>query len=189
MELEHSETIAEEAIDALDAVEAPAAEPALLLQKMENRLVRHHLAAPDVLSDEQLRKLRYILNFARLADFEPGAAGPGGTPRARRRLGRRRECAWRDRVVDALYGPLREERDPVTALTAARDVLAGVLDDQDEQRRVSASTTAATSRSPNWTPRSATRSSSRSLAAVAARASSTSAACSVCWRPARCPTT
>lgn len=41
-----------------------AAEPALLLQKMENRLVRHHLANPDVLSGEQLRKLRYILNFA-----------------------------------------------------------------------------------------------------------------------------
>lgn len=56
-----------------------AAEPALLLQKMENRLVRHHLANPDVLSGEQLRKLRYILNFARLADFEPGAAGPGGS--------------------------------------------------------------------------------------------------------------
>lgn len=35
-----------------------AAEPALLLQKMENRLVRHHLANPDVLSGEQLRKLR-----------------------------------------------------------------------------------------------------------------------------------
>lgn len=54
-----------------------AAEPALLLQKMENRLVRHHLANPDVLSGEQLRKLRYILNFARLADFEPGAWSRG----------------------------------------------------------------------------------------------------------------
>ena len=46
---------------------------------MENRLIRHHLAEPEVLSAEELRKLRYILNFARLADFEPGAAGPGGS--------------------------------------------------------------------------------------------------------------
>jgi len=40
--IEGGETIADEAIDALDAVEPPAAEPTLLLQKMENRLVRHH---------------------------------------------------------------------------------------------------------------------------------------------------
>ena len=36
---------------------------------MENRLVRLNLAHPDVLSAEQLRKLRYLLNFAKLADF------------------------------------------------------------------------------------------------------------------------
>ncbi|MDT5330103.1 MAG: hypothetical protein QOF31_1400 [Mycobacterium sp.] len=42
----------------------------------------------------------------------------------------------RARVVDALFGPLREERDAVTALTAAREVLAGLRDDQDEQRRL-----------------------------------------------------
>jgi hypothetical protein len=73
MHIDGSETIAEEAVDALDAVHPPSTEPILLLQKMENRLVRHHLAAPDVLSGEELRKLRYILSFARLADFEPGA--------------------------------------------------------------------------------------------------------------------
>ena len=82
-----------EIVDAVDVVEPASAEPNLLLQKMENRLVRHNLAAPDVLSAQQLRQLRYILNFARLADFEPGAAGPGGTPRARGRLGRRRDRA------------------------------------------------------------------------------------------------
>jgi hypothetical protein len=42
---EGSETIAEEAVEALDAVEPPSPDPILLLQKMENRLVRHHLAA------------------------------------------------------------------------------------------------------------------------------------------------
>lgn len=68
-----------EDIDTLDAAELPSAEPALLLQKMENRLVRLGLEVPDVLSSEELRKLRYILNFARLADFEPGAAGPSGS--------------------------------------------------------------------------------------------------------------
>ena len=39
-------------------------------------------------------------------------------------------------MVDELFGSLREERDAVTALTAAREVLAGLLDDQDEQRRL-----------------------------------------------------
>ena len=73
------EEIEDETVDALTAPDLLSAEPTLLLQKMENRLVRHHLSTPDVLSGEDLRKLRYILNFARLADFEPGAAGPGGS--------------------------------------------------------------------------------------------------------------
>ena len=120
----------------LETADLPSGEPALLLQKMENRLVRHHLSNPDVLSGEDLRKLRYILNFARLADFEPGAAGPGGS-RGRGDVTVGAHIApWRSRVTDALYGPLREERDPVTALTTARDVLAGLADDQDDQRRV-----------------------------------------------------
>ncbi|HEU0191337.1 MAG TPA: patatin-like phospholipase family protein [Mycobacterium sp.] len=106
----------------------------LLLQKMENRLIRHHLDNPEVLGADDLRRLRYLLNFARLADFEPGAAGPGGY-RGRGDVSVGDEIApWRSRVVDALYGPLREERDPVTALTAAREVLATLADGQDEQR-------------------------------------------------------
>ncbi|MCV6985603.1 patatin-like phospholipase family protein [Mycobacterium shinjukuense] len=120
----------------LDTVDLPAAEPALLLQKMENRLVRHHLAHPDVLSDDDLRKLRYILNFARLADFEPGAAGPGSR-RGRGDISVGPEVApWRSRVTDALYGPLREEPDPVEALKAARNVLDALAADQDDQRQV-----------------------------------------------------
>ncbi|SOJ54015.1 hypothetical protein MSIMFB_01512 [Mycobacterium simulans] len=120
----------------LDTVDLPSTEPNLLLQKMENRLVRQHLANPDVLSGEDLRQLRYILNFARLTDFEPGAAGPGGT-RGRGDISVGAEVApWRSRVTDTLYGPLREEPDPVTALKAARDVLAGLAADQDDQRRV-----------------------------------------------------
>ncbi|MCH9731718.1 MAG: patatin-like phospholipase family protein, partial [Actinomycetia bacterium] len=110
--------------------------PNLLLQRMENRIVRHSLDAPDVLSSEELRKLRYILNFARLADFEPGAAGPGGS-RGRGDVSVGAEVAsWRAQVTAALRGPLREERDPATALRAAGRALASLADEQDEQRRL-----------------------------------------------------
>ena len=134
--LELMEEIEDGALDSVDAADLPAAEPALLLQRMENRLVRHQLSAPDVLSVDELRKLRYILNFARLADFEPGAAGPGGT-RGRGDVSVGAEIApWRSRVADTLYGPLREEPDPITALRAAREALTGLAADQDDQRRV-----------------------------------------------------
>jgi patatin-like phospholipase len=125
-----------EIMDTLDTAELPRADQTLLLQKMENRLVRHHLETPDGLSRTELRKLRYILNFARLADFEPGAAGPRGT-RGRGDVSVGAEIApWRNRVAEALTGPLLEERDAATAMTAARDVLAGLIDGQDEQRRL-----------------------------------------------------
>src|SRR6201996_6964323 len=130
------EEIEDEAVESVDAADLLSAEPALLLQRMENRLIRHQLAEPDVLSAQELRKLRYILTFARLADFEPGAAGPGGT-RGRGDVCVGAEIApWRSRVADALYGPLREEPDPVTALQAAREALAGLGADQDDQRQV-----------------------------------------------------
>lgn len=108
--------------------------PILLLQRMENRLVRHHLANPDVLDAADLRKLRYLLNFARLDTFEPGAAGPAGR-RGRGDVSVGRELVgWRNRVTDALYRPLREERDATAALVGARDVLATLEADQNEQR-------------------------------------------------------
>ncbi|CAM4460520.1 Patatin-like phospholipase [Mycobacterium basiliense] len=122
--------------NSLDTVDLPSAEPTQLLQKMENRLVRQHLANPDVLAIEELRKLRYLLNFARLTDFEPGAAGPGGS-RGRGDVSVGAEIApWRSRVTDRLYGPLREEPDPVTALKAARDALDSLAADQKDQRQV-----------------------------------------------------
>ncbi|MBV8290766.1 MAG: patatin-like phospholipase family protein, partial [Mycobacterium sp.] len=134
--LELIEEIEDEALESVDAADLPSAEPALLLQRMENRLIRHQLAEPDVLSAEELRKLRYILNFARLADFEPGAAGPGGS-RGRGDVSVGGEIApWRSRVADTLYEPLREEPDPITALQTARDALAGLAADQDDQRQV-----------------------------------------------------
>lgn len=124
------DAVTDDVVDAVDVGDAM-----LLLQKMENRLVRHALRHPDALSSEQLRRLRYLLNFARLDDFEPGAAGPGGT-RGRGDVSVGAELAsWRTKVADTLYGPLREERDPVIALTAARDALGGLAAGQDEQRR------------------------------------------------------
>ncbi|OBH20859.1 patatin-like phospholipase family protein [Mycolicibacter sinensis] len=124
------DAVTDDVVDAVDIGDAM-----LLLQKMENRLVRHALRHPDALSSEQLRRLRYLLNFARLDDFEPGAAGPGGT-RGRGDVSVGAELAsWRTKVADTLYGPLREERDPVIALTAARDALGGLAAGQDEQRR------------------------------------------------------
>ncbi|OBI49753.1 hypothetical protein A5707_16170 [Mycobacterium kyorinense] len=134
--LEQIEEIEDEAVETPDAADLLSAEPALLLQRMENRLIRHHLANPDVLSTEELRRLRYILNFARLADFEPGAAGPGGS-RGRGDVSVGAEVGpWLSRVADTLYGPLREEPDPITALKAAREALAALAADQDDQRCV-----------------------------------------------------
>jgi hypothetical protein len=120
----------------LDAAELAAGGPNLLLQRMERRLVRLTMEKPDVLSDPALRKLRYILNFARLTDFEPGAAGPGGT-RGRGDVRVGPELAqWRSKVTDTLHGPLREERNAILALTSARSALERLADDQDEQRRL-----------------------------------------------------
>ena len=125
-----------DAPDGIADAKSSATNTALLLQKMENRLIRHQLANPDVLRPEQLRKLRYLLNFARLADFEPGAAGPGGS-RGRGDVSVGAENAtWQAQVADALRGPLREERDPVTALRTARDALDGLAELQDEQRQL-----------------------------------------------------
>jgi hypothetical protein len=56
--LELIEEIEDEAVESVDAADLLSAEPALLLQRMENRLIRHHLANPEVLSTDELRKLR-----------------------------------------------------------------------------------------------------------------------------------
>lgn len=119
-----------------EVVDIDTGDTALLLQKMENRLIRHSLRRPGVLTAEQLRRLRYLLNFARLDDFEPGAAGPGGS-RGRGDVSVGAELtSWRAKVADTLRAPLREERDPVIAMTAARDALGVLAAEQDEQRRL-----------------------------------------------------
>src|SRR6202007_2135993 len=90
------EEIEDEAGESVDAAELLPAEPALLLQRMENRLIRHQRGDVSV-----------------GAEIAP----------------------WRSRVADALYGPLREEPDPITALTTARDALESLAAAQDDQRQ------------------------------------------------------
>src|ERR1700761_2678698 len=55
--LERIEELEDEAAEPVDADNLRSAEPALLLQRMENRLIRHHLAEPDTLSADDLRRL------------------------------------------------------------------------------------------------------------------------------------
>lgn len=126
-------------------VEPAAAEPRaevsaatrtlLELRRMESALVRATLEHPDVIADRDVRRLRYLLSFARLTRFAPGAASAAhGATGAR--AGRPARGAWRadvdvadevaplrTRVVDALTAPLREEKDVAERLRGARAML------------------------------------------------------------------
>lgn len=107
----------------------------LLLQQMERALVRAHVDEPDLLTTEELRRLRYLISFARLTVFEPGAAGPRAA-RGRGDIDVTDELLpWRQRVVDELTGPLRHEGLPAGRLARARDALAALEPEMDEQRR------------------------------------------------------
>ncbi|RJS47691.1 patatin-like phospholipase family protein [Nocardioides cavernaquae] len=100
---------------------------------MERRLVRSALANPNVLATDDLRRLRYLISFARLTVFEPGAAGGG--QRGRGDVDVTDELApWRLKVIDAFGRSLRDEADPVARLRLARGVLRGLEAEQTEQR-------------------------------------------------------
>src|ERR1700747_37373 len=60
---EAMERIEDEAVDPVDTRDLLSAEPALLLQRMENRLIRHQLAAPDVLTAQGVRPLGSLPTF------------------------------------------------------------------------------------------------------------------------------
>lgn len=99
---------------------SPATGELLDLQKMEAALVRANLARPDVLDRPVYERLRYLLAFARLTRFQPGAA------RAGRRLDGVADldlnghvAPFRARTLAALRRPLREERDPARRLREA----------------------------------------------------------------------
>lgn len=121
-------------IEAAEPPGLPGSNPTLALQHMEAALVRADLECPDVLSPEQFRRLRYLLSFARLTVFEPGAAGPGGT-RGRGDVTVGDEIAgFRARVIDALYHALRGRTTAQERLDAAKAILASFAEDVDYER-------------------------------------------------------
>jgi predicted acylesterase/phospholipase RssA len=122
------------------AAEAPAARlgrpPAALLtlQRMESALVRADLEHPGVVAPDEVRRLRYVLGFARLTAFEPGAAERGG-PGDRGEVDVSDEVApLRDRAVDALEGPLREEPDGGERLRRAAAALPALRESVEQMR-------------------------------------------------------
>ncbi|MCE5290592.1 MAG: patatin-like phospholipase family protein [Nocardiaceae bacterium] len=106
----------------------------LLLQHMETALVRAHLEHPDVLSEEEFRRLRYLLTFARLHAFAPGAAGPELRPgRADVVVGELIE-EFRAKAIDALYRPLRKENKALDRLLGAKAALGDLADELEATR-------------------------------------------------------
>lgn len=116
---------------------AEATTDALLdLQRMESVLVRAELEHPDAAAPEEVRRLRYLLRFAHLTEFQPGAA------KAHRRVKGRPEVSLgpeieelRTRVIAELRGPLLEERDAGTSLARAIAALSGLEQVVEQTRR------------------------------------------------------
>jgi predicted acylesterase/phospholipase RssA len=83
----------------------------LKLQRMEMALVRAVLAQPTFLVDKEYQRLRYILGFARLHRFAPGAAlkQPG---RKDVELDAAILAPFREQALRDLYPPLRREDSP-----------------------------------------------------------------------------
>nr|WP_307829638.1 patatin-like phospholipase family protein [Antrihabitans stalagmiti] len=122
--------------EAPEDVGLPKRDPVLALQHMEAALTRADLVHPDVLTRTEFRRLRYLISFARLTVFEPGAAGPGGT-RGRGDVSVADELAdFRTRVVDALHDPLRTEQNLEARLVAAKAALVDFVEPLEEQRRL-----------------------------------------------------
>ena len=80
----------------------------LKLQRMEMSLVRAWLAHPGLMPERDLHRLRYILGFARLHRFAPGAA-LRGPRRADIDVDPAIVEPFRELVLRALYRPLQKE--------------------------------------------------------------------------------
>lgn len=80
----------------------------LKLQRMEMSLVRAWLAHPDLMPERSFKRLRYILGFARLYRFAPGAA-LRGPRRADIDVDPAVIEPFRELVLRALYRPLHKE--------------------------------------------------------------------------------
>ncbi|KAA0024763.1 patatin-like phospholipase family protein [Antrihabitans cavernicola] len=124
-----------------DIVEAPEdvglthRNPPLALQHMEAALTRADVEYPGILDRQEFRRLRYLIAFARLDTFEPGAAGPGGT-RGRGDVSVGDELVeFRDRVLKTLHDPLRAEPDLRKRLRAAKAALVELIEPLETARR------------------------------------------------------
>lgn len=95
----------------------------LKLQRMEMSLVRAWLAHPDLMPERDVRRLRYILGFARLHQFAPGAA-LRGPRRPDIELDPVVVEPFRELVLRALYRPLQKEDSLRDRLAQSAAVLA-----------------------------------------------------------------
>ncbi len=100
-------------------MQGPASKSLLKLQRMEMTLVRATLAHPTFLLPREQQQLRYLLGFARLHRFAPGAA-LGQPRRGEVELDPAILAPFRELVLRDLYPPLRRE-------DTTRDRLAGCL--------------------------------------------------------------
>lgn len=102
--------------------EGPPTHALLTLDKAEVALVRADLAVSGA-PPADIRRLRYLLGFARLTEFQPGAALEGRTNgRPDINVGPQVE-PLRARILDELADPLRAETDPMRRLRLALDAL------------------------------------------------------------------
>ena len=105
------------------------------LRRTESALVRADLEHPSVVPAGDVRKLRYLLGFARLSAFQPGAAG-GGRVAGRPDVSVGDEVAeLRSRVVEQLTGPLRQEKNPPERLRRSRAALERLSEPLAQARR------------------------------------------------------
>jgi len=103
----------------------PDSKVLLKLQRMEMTLVRAVLAQPTFLLPREYHRLRYLLAFARLDRFAPGAA-LGRARRADVTVDDGIVAPLRERVLQGLYKPLRHEELPKTRLGGSVKALEGL---------------------------------------------------------------
>ncbi|MGH8540961.1 MAG: patatin-like phospholipase family protein [Stenotrophobium sp.] len=100
-------------------MQEPTRETLLKLQRMDMALVRAVLVHPTFLLEREYQRLRYVLSFARLNCFAPGAAVER-QPRAEIVLDQNIIAPFREIVLRDLYPSLRREDEP-------RERLAGCI--------------------------------------------------------------
>nr|WP_229675664.1 patatin-like phospholipase family protein [Hoyosella rhizosphaerae] len=124
----------DDVVEAPEDVSLPSRNPVLALQHMEAALARGDVEHPEVLTRREFRELRYLVSFARLTVFEPGAAGPGGS-KGRGDVDVTDEVrGFRARVLSQLHDALRTEPDTKKRLINAKQALPALKDHLDEAR-------------------------------------------------------